>query len=96
MEINIVIYEQIWSGILKQSILKQKFGIKQADKGHQVITRKRLRSSFGSYNRFDEWHAHTITYLFRHARANFKLRLIFYSRNLTNHILKASFECHRK
>lgn len=56
MVMNSVIYEQVWSGILKQSSLKQKFDIKQADEGHQVITRKRLRSSFSSYIRFDEWH----------------------------------------
>ena len=56
MEMNTVIYEQVWSGILKQSSLKEKFDIKQADEGHQIITRKRLRSSFGSYIRFDEWH----------------------------------------
>ena len=53
-------------------------------------------SIFGSYIPSDEWHAHTTTYLFRHARAYFKLRLIFYSRNLSNDILNASFECHRK
>ena len=41
-------------------------------------------------------HAHMITYLFRRARAHFKLRQIFFSRNLTNDILNASFECHRK
>ena len=77
----------------KQSILKQRFGIKQADKRKDC---EADLSIFGSYIPSDEWHARTTTYLFRHARANFKLLLIFYSRNLSNHILNAWFECHRK